>query len=120
MRQMFDEIQLNFEFGAVRKILCSSHSHSQRRVPFALVSSPPSRPRCPNDASQKRFSLFSDWIQKVQKCGNLVDLVKSFFFERMSPARWGPPDGCPPAWAARNVISAKKKWKSKCTKIALP
>ena len=27
---------------------------------------------------------------------------------RMSPARWGHPDGCPPAWAARNVISAKK------------
>jgi hypothetical protein len=21
-----------------------------------------------------------------------------FFFERMSPARWGHPDGCPPAW----------------------
>ena len=58
--------------------LCSSHSHSQRRVPFALFSSPPSRPRCPDDASQKRFSWFSDWIQKVQKCGNLVDLVKSF------------------------------------------
>jgi hypothetical protein len=31
------------------------------------------------------------------------------FFERMSPARWGHPDGCPPAWAARNVISAKKE-----------
>ena len=25
----------------------------------------------------------------------------------MSPARWGHPDGCPPAWAARNVISSK-------------
>ena len=62
--------------------LCSSHSHSQRRVPFALFSSPPSRPRCPDDASQKRFSWFSDWIQKVHKCVNhilnLVDLVTSF------------------------------------------
>ena len=38
----------------------------------------------------------------------------------MSPARWGHPGGCPPAWPARNVISAKKKWKSKCTKSALP
>ena len=42
------------------------------------------------------------------------------FFERMSPARWGHPDGCPPAWAARNVISAKKKWTSKWTKSSLP
>jgi len=25
------------------------------------------------------------------------------FLERMSPARWGHPDGCPPAWPARNV-----------------
>ena len=69
---MFDEIQLNFEFGAVRKILCSSHSHSQRRVPFALFSFPSHRPRCPDDGSQKRFSLFSDWIQKAQKDVNLV------------------------------------------------
>ena len=52
---------------------------NQRRVPFAFFSSPPSRPRCPDDASQKRFSWFSDRIiQKVQKCVNLVDLVKSF------------------------------------------
>jgi hypothetical protein len=27
----------------------------------------------------------------------------------MSPARWGHPGGCPPAWPARNVISEKKK-----------
>jgi hypothetical protein len=26
-----------------------------------------------------------------------------FLFFRMSPARWGHPDGCPPAWPARNV-----------------
>ena len=36
----------------------------------------------PNDASQKRFSWFSDWIQKVlfskKTHVNLVDLVKSF------------------------------------------
>ena len=32
----------------------------------------------PDDACQKRVSWFSDWIQKVQKRVNLVDLVKSF------------------------------------------
>ena len=32
----------------------------------------------PDDACQKRFSWFSDWIPKVQKSINLVDLVKSF------------------------------------------
>ena len=32
----------------------------------------------PDDACQKRFSWFSDWIQKVQKCVDLADLVKSF------------------------------------------
>ena len=31
-----------------------------------------------DDACQKRFSWSPDWIQKVQKCVNLVDLVKSF------------------------------------------
>ena len=31
-----------------------------------------------DDACQKRFSWFPDWIQKVQKRVNLVDLVKSF------------------------------------------
>ena len=30
----------------------------------------------PDDACQKRFSWYSDWIQKVQKCVNLVDLDK--------------------------------------------
>ena len=45
-------------------MLCRFHSHSQRRVPFALFSSPPSRPRCLDDVSQKRFLWFSDWIQK--------------------------------------------------------
>ena len=39
--------------------------------------------------------------------------------ERMSPARWGHPGGCPPAWAARNVISAKKEWKRKWTRSSL-
>ena len=34
--------------------------------------------RCRDDASQKHFSWFSDWIQKVQEHVNLVDLVKSF------------------------------------------
>lgn len=34
---------------------------------------------------------------------NAMRSRKSFFlFERMSPARWGHPDGCPPAWPARN------------------
>ena len=47
--------------------LCSSHSHSQRRRPFALFSSLPCRPRCPDDASQKRFSWFSDWLQKMKR-----------------------------------------------------
>ena len=28
----------------------------------------------PDAASQKRFSWFSDWIQAVQKCADLVDL----------------------------------------------
>ena len=32
----------------------------------------------PDDACQKRFSWFPDWIQTVQTCVNLVDLVKSF------------------------------------------
>ena len=32
----------------------------------------------PDKACQKRFSWFSGWIQKMQKCVNLVDLVKSF------------------------------------------
>ena len=32
----------------------------------------------PEDACQKRFSLFFYWIPKVQKCVNRVDLVKSF------------------------------------------
>ena len=32
----------------------------------------------PDDACQKRFSWFFNWIPKVQKCVNLVDLVKSF------------------------------------------
>ena len=32
----------------------------------------------PEDACQKRFSWFSDWSPKVQKCVNLVDLVESF------------------------------------------
>ena len=32
----------------------------------------------PEDACQKRFYWFSDWSPKVQKCVNLVDLVKSF------------------------------------------
>ena len=31
----------------------------------------------PDDACQKRFSWFPDWIQKVQTCVDLVDLVKS-------------------------------------------
>ena len=33
---------------------------------------------CPEPASQNHFSRFSDWIRKVQKPVNLVDLVKSF------------------------------------------
>ena len=32
----------------------------------------------PEDACQKRFSWFSGWSPKVQKCVNLVDLVKRF------------------------------------------
>ena len=32
----------------------------------------------PEYACQKRLSWFSDWNLKVQKCANLVDLVKSF------------------------------------------
>ena len=36
-----------------------------------------------DDACQKRFSWFPDWIQKVQKCVNLGDLVKSFKFKRV-------------------------------------
>ena len=49
----------------------------QSSVPCSLFSASPSRPCCPDDASQKQFSWFSDWIQKVQKRENLVhvDLV---------------------------------------------
>ena len=57
--------------------ICRSHLHNQRTVPFALFSSLSSRPRCPDDASQKRFSWFSDWIQKVQRNSKLIDLAKS-------------------------------------------
>ena len=32
----------------------------------------------PDDACQKRFSWFLDWIPKLQKCVNLVGLVKRF------------------------------------------
>ena len=32
----------------------------------------------PDDASQKRFSWFPDWMQKVAKNVNLIDLVTSF------------------------------------------
>ena len=72
---------------------CSPCSHCQRSVPCALSFRYSSRPRCfaavwwfllrgrvlrPEDACQKRFSWFFNWIPKVQKCVNLVDLVKSF------------------------------------------
>ena len=32
----------------------------------------------PDDASKKRFSWFPDWIPKVQRNVNLIDLVKSY------------------------------------------
>ena len=32
----------------------------------------------PEDACQKRFSWFFYWIQKVQRCANLVDLARAF------------------------------------------
>ena len=32
----------------------------------------------PDDAFQKHFSWFSDWIQKVQRNANLIDLIKRF------------------------------------------
>ena len=44
---------------------------------------------------------FGQNLAKIQNLSNLAD----FFFERMSPARWGHPDGCPPAWPAKNVVS---------------
>ena len=49
----------------------------QSSVPCSLFP-PPSKPCCPDDASQKQFSWFSDWIPKVHKRVNLVDFVKSF------------------------------------------
>ena len=55
---MFDEIQPNF--------LMRSGAKVRGRV------------LRPEDACQKRFSGFFNWIPKVQKCVNLVDLVKSF------------------------------------------
>ena len=73
--------------------LRSPYSLWQSRVPCDLLFSISRRPRCiaavcwfllrgrvlrPDDACQKRFSWFSDWIPKVQKSVNLVDLVKSF------------------------------------------
>ena len=55
---MFDEMSPNFEFGAVNR----------------------GRVLRPEDAYQKRFSWFFNWIPKVQKyvLVNIVDLVKSF------------------------------------------
>ena len=35
--------------------------------PLHFFSSLPSRPRCPDDASQERFSWFSDWIRLESK-----------------------------------------------------
>ena len=86
--------------------LCSSYSHllsthicavpnrrGRAECRAHLLFSPSRRPPCiaavcwfliwvcvfrPDDACQKRFSWFSDWIQKVQQFVNLVDLVKSF------------------------------------------
>ena len=55
------------------EFLGSKRCKGQRRMPSALFSSPPSRPRCPDDASQKRFSWFSDWIQKVQRNANIME-----------------------------------------------
>ena len=59
--------------------LCSSHSHRQRRVRLTLFSFPPSRPRCPDDASQKRFSWFSDWIQ-IPKDAEVCKFTKLYIF----------------------------------------
>ena len=44
-----------------------------------FFSSSPSRPRCPDDASQKQFSWFSDWIPKVQTFVHLVNFQFRFF-----------------------------------------
>ena len=65
---------------------CSPYSHCQSSVHGAPSFRYSSRPRCfavawwfrlrsrglrPEDACQKRFSWFSDWSPKVQKCVNL-------------------------------------------------
>ena len=95
MRKCLTKFSRIVECGAVQK--CSPYSHCQRSVPCALSFRYSSRLRCfaavwwsllrgrvlsPEDACQKRFSRFSDWRPKLQKCErtrvNLVDLVKSF------------------------------------------
>ena len=41
----------------------------------------------------------------------------SFFFERMSPARWGHPDGCPPALRRLLISSPLAKFCKLCEAI---
>jgi len=54
----------------------------------------------PHVANVSHGAFFFDFF--VFFCDN--SWCNLFFFERISPARWRPPDGGPPAWPARNVM----------------
>ena len=72
------------------------------------------------DACQKRFSWFFNWIPKLQKFVNLVDLVKSFQTckNRLRYSREGPLKVCQKKVAKSQKIEGRKNKGSRISSIS--